>query len=267
MVGAARMRGLSPASGVVTPASYVPAGKTGRPRVGDDVTMGHGAGARGDRRGLGSLQGDPPGGAAGRPGGLRVDSSAGGGGQQGQNTTGQNPGAIPSPLNLPKEAIGALPSFLDGGGGTASLASAGTSLTTAGTLLSSAAASLQAAGASLSTGIAGGGAPGFNPLSFTSLIPHAGGGDLTPGLDYLVGEQGPEPLHVDSSGSAFISPHSSLRESDSGKTTHIHNYDLRGADPATVQKLIAALPLIEERAVARAVNASSEISRRTANPS
>ena len=190
-----------------------------------------------------------------------------GGGQQGQNTTGQNPGAIPSPLNLPKEAFGALPSFLGGGGGTASLASAGTSLTTAGTLLSSAAASLQAAGASLSTGIAGGGAPGFNPLSFTSLIPHAGGGDLTPGLDYLVGEQGPEPLHVDSSGSAFISPHSSLRESDSGKTTHIHNYDLRGADPATVQKLIAALPLIEERAVARAVNASSEISRRTANPS
>ncbi len=110
----------------------------------------------------------------------------------------------------------------------------------------------------------GGVTGGFNPLGFVPGL--ASGGDLTPGMDYIVGEQGPEPLHVDSSGSAFISPHSSLRDSARTIHVHTHNYDLRGADPATVQKLIQALPLIEERAVARAVNASSEVARRTANP-
>ena len=182
-------------------------------------------------------------------------------------------GALPNILNLPKEAFGAMPSVLNPSqaSNTAELDSAGTTLTSAGTMLSSAAAALEAAASTLSsTGVAnlgggGGGAPSFNPLSFTAFGGGlATGGDLTPGTSYMVGEQGPEPLTVDSSGAAFISPHSSLRDS-SGGTTHIHNYDLRGADPAVVQRLQAALPMVEERAVARAVASSSEIALRTAN--
>jgi hypothetical protein len=130
-----------------------------------------------------------------------------------------------------------------------------------------AAAQLTAANIMAAGGI-GSATKAFNPLSFTAFGGGlASGGDLTPGASYIVGEQGPEPLTVDSSGSAFISPHASLREgSGGGTTTHIHNYDLRGEDPAVVQRLIAALPQVEERAVARAVASSSEIARRTANP-
>lgn len=188
------------------------------------------------------------------------------------SATGLGAGILPSITNLPKEAFGSLPSLLNGGGqtGTAALASAGTTLTTAGTMLNSAAAALEAAATTLSTtGMAAGagGAPSFNPLSFTAFGGGlAGGGDLTPGASYMVGEQGPEPLTVDSSGAAFISPHSSLHESGSKGDTHNHYYDLRGADPAMVQRLVAALPQVEERAVARAVASSSEIARRTANP-
>jgi hypothetical protein len=204
------------------------------------------------------------------------------------------PGATPLPTALLPQGVGAGAGALTGGGtaaagaGSAALNSAGSTLTSAGTTLSTAGSTLSAAGTSLGTSgttlstaastllsagsaltaaassLSAGGAGSGAGLA-AALIPHAGGGDLTPGASYLVGEQGPEPLTVDESGQSFISPHSSMTQPAGGGDTHNHYYDLRGADPAVVQRLISALPQVEERAVARAVAASSEIGRRTAN--
>jgi len=42
------------------------------------------------------------------------------------------------------------------------------------------------------------------------------------------------------------------------RDVHNHCYDLRGADPALVQRLVTALPMVEERAVARAEASSKQ---------
>ncbi len=165
--------------------------------------------------------------------------------------------------------LGKLGGIFGAAGNGAVTQAAATQQVTAGTLMQAAAAQqLTAATIMASSGI--GAAAGAAASEATTAAANFGGalasgGDLTPGMNYVVGEQGPEPLSVDASGKAFISPHSSLSASGGGGSTHNHYYDLRGADPAVVQRLVAALPQVEERAVARAVATSSEVSRRTAN--
>jgi hypothetical protein len=88
----------------------------------------------------------------------------------------------------------------------------------------------------------------------------ASGGDfdMTPGGSMVVGEAGPELLRFSASASGDVVPNSSL-----GGNTHNHYYDLRGADPAAVQKLYQMLPVIENRAVERARAEVSETTKRS----
>jgi hypothetical protein len=114
--------------------------------------------------------------------------------------------------------------------GTASMSAASTALTTAGTSLSTAAASLSAAAAALnaaaasmsasSAADAGGAAGAAGPIAdFAGFF--AGGGDVTPGQDFVAGEAGPELIHAGTAG-ASVTPNSKLG-GDS------HYYDFRGA--------------------------------------
>jgi hypothetical protein len=76
-----------------------------------------------------------------------------------------------------------------------------------------------------------------------------------------VGEQGPELLRFGARTSGSVVPNSAL--GGSGRDQHNHYYDLRGADPAAVQKLYQMLPIIEQRASQRAINTVSEVRRRS----
>jgi lambda family phage tail tape measure protein len=79
----------------------------------------------------------------------------------------------------------------------------------------------------------------------------ASGGYANAGMSYLVGEKGPELFTPGSSGT--VSPNGSF-----GGVTHVHNYDLRGADAGAEQRLLRLFPIVEERAVNRAVNTVQE---------
>jgi hypothetical protein len=72
----------------------------------------------------------------------------------------------------------------------------------------------------------------------------ASGGYLAPGVWGWAGERGPEPIFGGSTGLSVI-PH--------GAVTHNHYYDLRGADAGAEQRLLRLLPIVEQRAVRRAV--------------
>jgi lambda family phage tail tape measure protein len=153
---------------------------------------------------------------------------------------------------------------LFGGGGQQAAA---TTQATAATIMQTAAATqLAAANIMAASGMGGatGGAGGFNPLSLLAFSGGlAGGGDLTPGSSYVVGEQGPEPLSVDQSGRSFISPHSSL-SSSGGSRGDMHVYiDAKGAELGVEEKIVRALTAAKPRFIGEAVANFSEIQRRS----
>ena len=126
---------------------------------------------------------------------------------------------LPQPLS-PAGALASSGSALGGATtGTASMTSAGTTLTTAGTTLSTAGATLSSAAAALSAAAtsmgasgaasgAGGAAASTGDISsFAGFF--AGGGDVTPGQDFIAGEAGPELIHAGSAG-ASITPNSKI---------------------------------------------------------
>ncbi len=152
---------------------------------------------------------------------------------------------------------------------TAQLTAAAATLQAAGTALSSAAATLAPTGASLeaaaaalqaaasalsSSAFSGGGGGGF--LDFGGFA--ADGGDVTPGMAYIVGEEGPELFSPSVAGN--IIPNSSLGSARSNVTIHV---DARGADAGVEQRVMRTMRLFEDRAVLRAVTTVSEINKRT----
>jgi hypothetical protein len=147
------------------------------------------------------------------------------------------PPGLPNPLNLPPGAFAAMPD-----------------------LFSSSAAS------SVSSGIVPAGMPDFMnlpPDAFAPAPAFASGGDfdMTPGGSMWVGEQGPELLRFGARASGTVVPNSAFGGGDSH--THHNYFDLRGADPAAVQKLYRMLPLVERSAAQRAINTVSEVKRRS----
>lgn len=85
----------------------------------------------------------------------------------------------------------------------------------------------------------------------------AEGGDVTPGMGYIVGEQGPELLFPNVGGT--IVPHSMV---EGGKAGSLY-IDARGADAGVEQRLLRAIRISEDRAVARSISGTRDISRRT----
>jgi hypothetical protein len=97
--------------------------------------------------------------------------------------------------------------------------------------------------------------------NFSDLIPHAAGGDVTPGQGYLVGENGPEPFFPGVSGS--IAPHSSL--SKGGGEIHNHYYDFADfkGDASLMSAVTAMVEKRGQQAEQRAVVQNNERSLRT----
>jgi len=93
----------------------------------------------------------------------------------------------------------------------------------------------------------------------SSLTPHAGGGDVTPGQGYLVGEEGPEPFFPSVAGQ--ILPSSSMK---GGGDTHQHFYDFSNfkGDAALMEAVKAMVESRSQQAEQRAVIQSNERSRR-----
>jgi DNA-binding transcriptional regulator GbsR (MarR family) len=84
---------------------------------------------------------------------------------------------------------------------------------------------------------------------------HASGGFMAPGQWGIVGEHGPELAFAGSAGMS-ISPRGI------GGGAVVYNIDARGADVSVEQRIMRVLPLIEERAVRRAVATTQEIQAR-----
>lgn len=109
-------------------------------------------------------------------------------------------------------------------------------------------------------GAAGGGI--FNLLgSFLGLEPHAGGGGVSPGQAYLVGEQGPEIL-MGASGRIASNSESRRLVGGGGDTYHMYNVDARGADIGAEQRLYRALDVTHKSAVATSIQMSAERAKR-----
>jgi hypothetical protein len=136
------------------------------------------------------------------------------------------------------------------GVGATSLTTAGTTLTTAATMLQTAATSLQMGGA----GAGGGG--GFGNM--LDLIPHAAGGDVTPGQGYMVGEEGPEPFFPKEAGT--IMPNSAMGKTG---THHTYNIDARGADAGVEARIMRAVRVMSQQSEQRAVTTTEERSKRS----
>jgi hypothetical protein len=83
----------------------------------------------------------------------------------------------------------------------------------------------------------------------------ASGGSVSGGMSYLVGEQGPEIFTP--GGSGAITPNSGI-----GGSQTIYNIDARGADVSVEQRIMRLLPIVENRAVARAVASTHELQLR-----
>jgi lambda family phage tail tape measure protein len=149
-----------------------------------------------------------------------------------------------------------------GGGGQQAAA---TTQATAATIMQTAAATqLAAANIMAASGAGGTAAGGFNPASLLAFAPPlAGGGDLTPGSSYIVGEQGPEPLTVDQSGQAFISPHSSLSSRGGSRGGDVFYIDAKGGELGVEEKIVRALQAARPRFIGEAVANFSEIQRRS----
>jgi hypothetical protein len=170
--------------------------------------------------------------------------------------------ALPLPQALPPAgSLSSLGGAVSGATGTTSMSAAGTALTTAGTTLNTAGASLSAAAAALnaaagsmsaSSAAAGaGGAADAGPIAdFAGFF--AGGGDVSPGQDFIAGEAGPELIHAGAAG-ANVTPNSKL-----GGTTVYNDFrntvmtdDLmrRAEGMAAIQRsetrMMAAIPTLQ----------------------
>lgn len=90
---------------------------------------------------------------------------------------------------------------------------------------------------------------------------YADGGDVSPGKDFIAGEEGPELIRAGNSG-ANVTPNSKM-----GGETHIHNYDLRGAvvTDDLVRKADAArmVQASEDRGIARGQSMQRETALRS----
>jgi hypothetical protein len=167
---------------------------------------------------------------------------------------------IPDLSQLPLSAGVRLPADLGSpqGPNPAALQTASTDLITAGTTLNQSGEKLDSGAENLLNlaNIGGSGGSGGGGLAgLLDLIPHAGGGDVTPGQGYLVGEQGPEPFFPGAAGT--ILPHSSL-----GGTNNHYYVDARGADAGVEQRVYRAMRVSEDRAVARSVTMTNEVTKR-----
>jgi hypothetical protein len=107
-----------------------------------------------------------------------------------------------------------------------------------------------------------GGVPGgigsLSSLIIKNLIPHAGGGDVTAGSAYMVGERGPEPFFPGVSGTML----SNGAARSLGGNFHQYIIDARGADAGVVQRVEAALDAYHRSAVANSVRAMNDRTRR-----
>lgn len=162
-------------------------------------------------------------------------------------------GGILGSSNPLKDAAGAV----KGAGMEASstaLAAGAATLTTGSTLLQTASLQLSAAATALQVG--GGGGGGFSNM--LDLIPHAAGGDVTPGQSYLVGEKGPEVFS--SSVAGDITPNSAL--GNEGRAQHIYHIDARGADAGVEQRVMRAMRSMSSQAEQRAVTTAEERGKR-----
>lgn len=96
---------------------------------------------------------------------------------------------------------------------------------------------------------------------FGSLIPHATGGSVTPGVGYLVGERGPEPFFPGVSGT--IATNAAMQRSMSGPSGAYYHVDARGTDPAlTGMNVQRALAQVHGKAVADAARTMAEQQKR-----
>jgi hypothetical protein len=108
-------------------------------------------------------------------------------------------------------------------------------------------------------GSSGGGIFGFlkGLLSFGGFF--AEGGYATPGMSYMVGEEGPELFTPGTAGSVISA--SALR-SMGPTVNYVNNIDARGADPGMELRIKAAIRDSENRSVMRAVATYSELQKR-----
>lgn len=111
-------------------------------------------------------------------------------------------------------------------------------------------------------GLAGGGGGFFSGLASLFGGGKAGGGDVTPGMTYIVGENGPEVLTMGANASGYITPNGTSGANRRGGDLYI---DARGADAGVEQRIMRVVRMSEDRAVARAVTTSREMQKRTAS--
>jgi hypothetical protein len=103
----------------------------------------------------------------------------------------------------------------------------------------------------------GGGIGGF----FTNLLGglfgghRAGGGDVSPGQGYIVGESGPEWFSPSTSG--MIIPAGVM-----GRGGDVYNIDARGADAGVEQRVRRAIAESQNQSVQRSVSTVFDITRR-----
>ena len=96
---------------------------------------------------------------------------------------------------------------------------------------------------------------GFITAVLSGFAGKAGGGPVSGGMPYLVGEQGPEIFMPNTSGS--IVPNGRF-----GGVTNIYQIDARGGTPGIERDIIRAIQASENRAVARSVGIVRENSLR-----
>jgi len=84
----------------------------------------------------------------------------------------------------------------------------------------------------------------------------AGGGDVSPGTAYMVGEDGPEPFVPSQPGT--IIPHGSL----GGSTSIAYHIDARGADLGAQNRIARGIEASHRAAVATAIQATAEHAKR-----
>lgn len=95
-----------------------------------------------------------------------------------------------------------------------------------------------------------------------ALIPHAGGGPVSPNSAYLVGERGPE-IFMPQSGGSILSNALSQRAMGARGDTHYYTIDARGTDPALVeQRVYRAIKEAHADAVKSSVQATALRSHR-----
>lgn len=95
----------------------------------------------------------------------------------------------------------------------------------------------------------------------SGFIPHATGGDVSPGSAYIVGEHGPEPFFPNTPGS--IMSNAAARKTFGGGLTVYYAIDARGTDPVlTEQRTRAAILAAHNSAVGTGIQVRSDQLRR-----